>query len=66
MSSGRNSSSTYSSENARCVTARSDYLTKPLDISRLQDVLDRFMNPDAARKSGLTTELSSESQRKAG
>jgi len=36
----------------RCLGAgMDDYLTKPLDISRLQDVLDRFMEaaPNAAR-----------------
>ncbi len=39
----------------KCLEAgMNDYLTKPLDISRLQDVLDRFLSPAAAEEKLLT------------
>ncbi|MFL6551350.1 MAG: response regulator, partial [Povalibacter sp.] len=40
----------------RCLQAgMNDYLTKPLDISRLQDVLDRFLSPAVSEERILNT-----------
>jgi len=46
----------------RCLEAgMNDYLTKPLDISRLEDVLDRFLSPAGSEEKILTARPSTSS-----